>query len=53
MTLPVIQQGLASGMNIGEDLSSFLQTGGLLASQDILSGAFNLDDLDAHNFPIE
>lgn len=53
MTLPVIQKGLGQGLNIGNDLSSFLHTGGLLSSKNALSGAFNLNDLDQHNFPIE
>ena len=46
-------EGLAAGMNMGPDFTILIGGLGFLSSDDILSGAFNLDDLDQHNFPIE
>lgn len=53
MTLPVIQTALGESMTVAPGLSAILHAGGLLSSQDRESGAFNLNDLDQHDFPIE
>lgn len=38
---------------MGADFTVLIGGAGLLSSPDPLSGAFDLDDLDQHNFPIE
>ncbi|CAK3964688.1 sterigmatocystin biosynthesis peroxidase stcC [Lecanosticta acicola] len=53
MTLPHLLQGLAAGMNMGADFTILIGGAGLLSSPDPLGGAFDLNDLDEHNFPIE
>ena len=53
MTLPHLLEGLAAGLNMGPDFSVLIGGLGLLASPDPLGGAFDLNDLDQHNFPIE
>ena len=53
MTLPHLLEGLAAGLNMGPDFSVLIGGLGLLASPDPLGFAFDLDDLDQHNFPIE
>lgn len=52
MTLPHLLQGLSAGLNMGADFTVAIGGAGLLSS-DVVSGAFDLDDLDQHNFPIE
>ena len=53
MTLPHLLEGLAAGLNMGPDFSVLIGGLGLLASPDPLGLAFDLNDLDQHNFPIE
>jgi hypothetical protein len=53
MTLPHLLEGLAAGLNMGADFSVLIGGLGLLASPDPLGLAFDLNDLDQHNFPIE
>ncbi|KAI9711967.1 MAG: hypothetical protein M1828_001766 [Chrysothrix sp. TS-e1954] len=52
-TLPVLIEGLKAGMNMGVDFSTAIGGGGILSSPNPLGGAFDLNDLDEHNFPIE
>lgn len=52
MTIPHLLEGLAAGLNMGADFTVLIGGAGLL-SGDILKGAFDLNDLDQHNFPIE
>lgn len=52
MTLPHLLEGLAAGLNMGADFTVLIGGAGLL-SGDVVSGAFDLNDLDQHNFPIE
>lgn len=53
MTIPHLIKGLAEGMNIGADFTVAIGGAGLLSSPNPLGGAFDLDDLSQHNFPIE
>ena len=53
MTIPHLLKGLAEGLNMGADFTVAVGGAGLLSSPDPLAGAFDLDDLDMHNFPIE
>ncbi|KAK4493832.1 hypothetical protein PRZ48_015017 [Zasmidium cellare] len=53
MTLPHLLTGLAEGLNMGADFTVLIGGAGLLSSPDPLGGAFDLNDLDQHNFPIE
>nr|ANZ54411.1 heme-thiolate peroxidase HTP7 [Leptoxyphium fumago] len=53
MTIPHLIDGLAAGLNIGAELTTVLGAVGLLASPNPFGGAFDLDQLDQHNFPIE
>lgn len=53
MTLPHLLRGLSAGLNMGADFTVLIGGAGLLASPNPLGGAFDLDDLDQHNFPIE
>lgn len=53
MTIPHLVQGLAAGMNIGPDFTIAIGNVGLLSSPNPLGGAFDLNDLAKHNFPIE
>ncbi|QIW98292.1 hypothetical protein AMS68_003810 [Peltaster fructicola] len=53
MTIPHLLQGLAEGMNMGADFTILIGAAGLLSSPNVLGGAFDLDNLDQHNFPIE
>lgn len=53
MTLPHLLEGLAAGMNMGADFTILIGGAGLLSSPHPLGGAFDLNDLDQHNFPIE
>ncbi|EMC98499.1 hypothetical protein BAUCODRAFT_428193 [Baudoinia panamericana UAMH 10762] len=53
MTLPHLIEGLAAGMNMGADFTVAISGAGLLSSPDPFAGAFDLNDLDMHNFPIE
>jgi hypothetical protein len=53
MTLPHLIEGLAAGLNMGPDFSVLIGGLGLLSSPDPLGLAFDLNDLDQHNFPIE
>lgn len=53
MTLPHLLKGLAAGLNMGADFTVLIGGLGLLSSKDIATGAFDLNDLDQHNFPIE
>ena len=52
MTLPHLLEGLAAGLNMGADFTVLIGGAGLL-SGDVVSGAFDLNELDQHNFPIE
>ena len=52
MTIPHLLEGLAAGLNMGADFTVLIGGAGLL-SGDVVSGAFDLDELDQHNFPIE
>jgi hypothetical protein len=51
MTLPHLLKGLAAGMNMGADFTVLIGGLGLLSSPTLV--AFDLNDLDQHNFPIE
>lgn len=53
MTIPHLLKGLAAGMNMGADFTTVVGGAGLLASADPASGAFDLNDLNQHNFPVE
>jgi hypothetical protein len=53
MTIPHLLRGLAEGLNMGADFTIAIGGAGLLSSPDPLGGAFDLDDLNQHNFPIE
>lgn len=53
MTIPHLVTGLAEGMNMGADFTIAIGGAGLLSSPNPLGGAFDLNDLDQHNFPIE
>ncbi|KAL9530545.1 Peroxidase [Sphaerulina musiva] len=53
MSLPHLLKGLAAGLNMGADFTVLIGGLGLLSSKDIATGAFDLNDLDQHNFPIE
>jgi hypothetical protein len=51
MTLPHLLKGLAAGLNMGADFTVLIGGLGLLSSPRLV--AFDLNDLDQHNFPIE
>lgn len=53
MTIPHLIEGLAAGLNVGADFSVAVGGLGVLSSPDPLGLAFDLNDLDQHNFPIE
>ncbi|KAK4621380.1 Putative sterigmatocystin biosynthesis peroxidase stcC [Fulvia fulva] len=53
MTIPHMLQGLSAGMNMGAYFTVLIGGAGLLSSPNVLGGAFDLDDLDQHNFSIE
>lgn len=53
MTLPHLVEGLAAGLNMGADFTIAIGGAGLLSSPNPLGGAFDLNDLDQHDFPIE
>ena len=53
MTVPHLLSGLAAGLNIGPDFTVAVGGLGVLSSPDPLGLAFDLNDLDQHNFPIE
>lgn len=53
MTIPHLLEGLAEGLNMGADFTVAIGGAGLLSSPNPLGGAFDLNDLDMHNFPIE
>ena len=53
MTIPHLIKGLAEGLNMGADFTVAIGGAGLLSSPNPLGGAFDLDDLSQHNFPIE
>jgi hypothetical protein len=53
MTIPHLIKGLAEGMNFGADFTVAIGGAGLLSSPNPLGGAFDLNDLNQHNFPIE
>ncbi|TKA81678.1 hypothetical protein B0A55_01340 [Friedmanniomyces simplex] len=53
MTIPHLITGLAAGLNMGADFTIAIGGAGLLSSPNPLGGAFDLNDLDMHNFPIE
>lgn len=50
MTLPHLLEGLAAGLNMGPDFTVLIGGAGLLSSPDPLSGAFDLNHLNQHNF---
>jgi len=50
MTIPHLLKGLAAGMNVGADFTVAIAGAGLLSSPNPLGGAFDLNDLDEHNF---
>jgi hypothetical protein len=52
LTIPHLITGLSRGLNIGPDFTTVIGALGLLSSPDPLAGAFDLNDLDQHNFPI-
>ena len=51
MNLPHLLEGLAAGLNMGADFTVLIGGLGLLSSPRLV--AFDLNDLDQHNFPIE
>jgi len=53
MTIPHLIKGLAEGLNVGADFTTAIGGVGLLSSPNPLGGAFDLSDLNQHNFPIE
>ncbi|KAI7531913.1 hypothetical protein KC331_g13849, partial [Hortaea werneckii] len=54
MTLPILIKGLKAGMNMAPDFTIAIGGVGLLSSDSPdTARAFDLDDLDQHNFPIE
>ncbi|CAK4030502.1 sterigmatocystin biosynthesis peroxidase stcC [Lecanosticta acicola] len=53
MTIPHLIEGGAAGLNMGADFMAVIGAVGLLSSPDPALGAFDLDNLDLHNFPIE
>jgi len=53
LTIPHLLKGLSAGLNIGPDFTTVIGALGLLSSPNPLGGAFDLNDLDQHNFPIE
>jgi hypothetical protein len=52
LTIPHLLKGLSAGLNIGPDFTTVIGALGLLSSPNPLGGAFDLNDLDQHNFPI-
>lgn len=55
MTIPVLIQGLSSGLNVGPDFATAIGLAGSLSNPNfnVLAPSFDLDMLDEHNFPIE
>ncbi|KAI6802881.1 hypothetical protein KC363_g1224 [Hortaea werneckii] len=54
MTLPILIKGLKAGMNMAPDFTIAIGGVGLLSSDSPdTARAFDLNDLDQHNFPIE
>jgi hypothetical protein len=54
MTIPILIQGLADGMNVGADFATVIGAAGILSvPNDALATSFDLDDIRRHNFPIE
>ena len=53
MTIPHLIEGGAAGMNMGPDFMALIGAAGILSSPDPSGLAFDLDNLDQHNFPIE
>ncbi|ORY77379.1 Chloroperoxidase [Protomyces lactucae-debilis] len=52
MTVPILVQGLSEGLNVSPDFTIAIGSLGLTAGKRQL-GAFDLDELQQHNFPIE
>jgi hypothetical protein len=54
-TLPLLVAGLGSGLSVGADFATVIGQFGSLANPDSdpLNPSFSLDQLSAHNFPIE
>ncbi|GIZ39514.1 hypothetical protein CKM354_000289500 [Cercospora kikuchii] len=53
LTPAIMVAGLKEGINVGADFGLLVGQTATLANRDPLAGTFNLDDLRAHNFPIE
>jgi len=54
LTLPVLVKGLGDGLNVGPDFATVIGSAGLLAvKNNPLATSFTLEDIKAHNFPIE
>ena len=53
LTVPILIQGLADGLNVGADFSTAIGSFGTRANPNPLAGQFDLDMLRKHNFPIE
>jgi hypothetical protein len=52
MTIPILLKGLSDGLNVGPDFTIAIGSLALAAGKRQL-GAFDLDELQQHNFPIE
>lgn len=52
-TIANLLPGLAACLNMGADFTIGIATAALPSSPNPLAGAFDLDDIDEHNFPIE
>ncbi|GIZ41240.1 hypothetical protein CKM354_000455300 [Cercospora kikuchii] len=48
-----VAQGLKEGLNVGLDFGLVVGQGATLSNPNPLAGTFNMDQLRAHNFPIE
>jgi hypothetical protein len=48
-----VAQGLKEGLNVGMDFGLVVGQGATASNPNPLAGTFNMDELRAHNFPIE
>jgi hypothetical protein len=54
LTIPILIKALKDGMNVGPDFAIVIGAAGILSDPNSpLATSFDLNNLDAHNFPIE
>jgi len=53
MTIPHLIAGLQAGLSVGSDFTIAIGNTGILSSPNPAGMAFDLNNLDQHNFPIE